>query len=171
MFAARATLELRRGHLEKALALFDLSVKANPFDHWNRYQRMLIFTRLGRKAEADAEHQAVEKIKAEQDRFAEISRELLKNPLDSQLRSKAARWLMEHGHEDEAVDWANLVLQSDPAHLAMNRLLADFYRKKGQLGLANFYDAQAPGPSSNAVEPLTTEPLTTVNLFESLNHE
>ena len=48
---------------------------------------------------------------------------------------------MEHGREDEAVEWANLVLRADPSHLAMNRLLADYYRKKGQLGLANLHEA------------------------------
>ncbi len=66
----------------------------------------------------------------------------MRRPLDAKLRSETASWLMEHGHEDEAVDWANLVLQGDPTHPAMNRLLADHFRKKGQPGLAKFYEAQ-----------------------------
>ncbi len=48
---------------------------------------------------------------------------------------------MEHGHEDEAIEWANLVLCLDPAHPAMNRLLADYYRKRSQFGLANLHEA------------------------------
>ena len=87
--------------------------------------------------------QAVERLKNDQDRFNTISRDLIRNPLDQRLRAEAALWLMNHGHESEAVEWANLVLHSDPSHGAMNHLLADYYRKSGQLGLANFYQAHA----------------------------
>jgi tetratricopeptide (TPR) repeat protein len=146
--AARATVELRRGHFESALPYFDQAVKYDPFDYVNRYQRMLLLRRLGRSAEADAEHQTVEHLKNEQARFSQISRDLRRNPLDSRLRSEAACWLMEHGHEEEAVDWANLVLSTEPSHPAMNRLLADYYRKNGEPGLANFHEARAPDAPS-----------------------
>jgi hypothetical protein len=33
----------------------------------------------------------------------------------------------------------------------MNRLLADYYRRKGQLGLANHHEALAPATSADAV--------------------
>ena len=54
---------------------------------------------------------------------------------------------MAHGHEEEAIDWAKLVLAAEPSHPAMNRLLADYYRRRGQLGLANFHEALAPPPT------------------------
>ena len=145
VLSAKATLELQRGKLESALNFFDLSVKADPFNHRYRYQRMLILSRLGKKAEAEAERQTIERPKLKEGQFADISKALLRKPLDPKLRSEAARWLMDHGHDQEAVDWANLVLQSEPTHPAMNRLLADYYRKKGQLGLANFYEAPLAG--------------------------
>jgi tetratricopeptide (TPR) repeat protein len=150
VLAAQATLELRGGRLEKALHFFEESIKADPFDHWNHYQRMLILGRQGRKAEAEGERQTVERLKREHARFGEISDGLLRNPLDLQLRSEAAQWLMEHGHDQEAVDWANLVLERDPSDPAMNRLLADHYRKKGLLGLANFYEAPIARPAGHA---------------------
>jgi tetratricopeptide (TPR) repeat protein len=153
VLAALATLALRRDQIERALGLFDQSIKANPFDHWNRYQRMLILARLGRKAEAEEERQTVERLKREHNRFGEISSALLRNPLDVHLRSEAARWLMDHGHDEEAVDWANLVLQTNPTDQAMNRLLADHYRKKGQLGLANFYEAPIARPNGHSAAP------------------
>jgi tetratricopeptide (TPR) repeat protein len=151
VLAAGAALELRRGQLDAALDYINQAVKADPFDHWKRYQRMLVLSRLGKKAEANVEREAVEKLKSDQARLSVIRIELLARPLDSRLRSEAAQWLMEHGHEDEAVEWANLVLRSEPAHSAMNRLLADFYRKKGSLGLANFHEAHVQQSSSNAV--------------------
>ncbi len=152
---ALAMVELHRGQSEKALALFGKAVDADPFDHWNHYQRMLILSRSGRKAEAEVERQTVERLTRELHRFEEVKRLLLRYPLDPRLRSEAASWLMTHGHEDEAVEWANLVLQSDPTHSAMNRLLADHFRKKGEQGLANYYEAQIPRPSNGKVESLT----------------
>jgi tetratricopeptide (TPR) repeat protein len=146
--AARATVELHQGRFEAALKYYDRAVKSDPFDHANRYQRMLILVRLGKEVEATAEREVAQRLKDELKRFNQISRDLLKNPHDSQLRSEAARWLMDHGHEDEAVDWANLVLRADPAHPAMNRLLADYYRTKGELGLANYHETHAaPHPN------------------------
>src|SRR5262249_22153421 len=114
---------------------------------------MLILSRLGRKAEAEVERETVKRLKSEQSRFAEISNALIRNPVDPQLRKEAARWLMQHGHDEEAVEWANLVLQSNPSDPAMNQLLADFYRKQGQLGLANFYEASIvrPAPEENPI--------------------
>jgi tetratricopeptide (TPR) repeat protein len=152
--AARATIDLRRGRFESALHNLDLALNSDPFDRGNRYQRMLILTRLGKRAEAEVERRTVERLQKEQDRFVQISRDLHAKPLDPELRTQAACWLMEHGHEEEAVEWANLVLRSDPSHPTVNRLLADFYRKKGEPGLANLYEARAASPSDHA----TTDP-------------
>jgi tetratricopeptide (TPR) repeat protein len=159
LLAARGTVELRHGRLAAALQFFDRAVAASPYDATHRYQRMLILSRLGRKAESEAERQAVDRIRADDKEFLQISRALRDSPQDSRLRSEAAQWLMSHGHEEEAVEWANLVLRAQPAHPAMNRLLADYYRKKGQVGLANFYEAQAapappqPGPAGDRPLP------------------
>ncbi len=144
--AARATVELRRGRFEAALHYLDLALKSDPFDRGNRYQRMLILTRLGRRLEAELERRTVERLQKEQERFAQVSRDLHKTARFGAAH-QAACWLMEHGHEDEALEWANLVLRSDPTHPTLNRLLADYYRKKGQPGLANLYEASARGPS------------------------
>jgi tetratricopeptide (TPR) repeat protein len=148
--AARATLELRRGRFGYALDYLDLALKSDPFDRGNRYQRMLILTRLGKRSEAEHERRTVERLQKEQERFVQISRGLRTKPLDPELRAQAACWLMEHGHEDEAVEWANLVLKSDPSHPTLNRLLADYYRKKGEPGLANLHEARAANSSDHA---------------------
>jgi tetratricopeptide (TPR) repeat protein len=150
VLAARGALELRLRKIEAAFMYFDQAVKADPFHHGNRYQRMLILASLGRKAEAEAERQAVERLKNDQTLFSQIKQALVDKPLDPKLRGDAARWLMEHGREDEAVQWANLVLGTDPSHPTMNRLLADYYRKRGQLGLANFHETHAEKSSDRA---------------------
>ena len=61
---------------------------------------------------------------------------------------------MTHGHANEAIEWANLVLQSDPSHTGMNRMLADYYRKSGQTGLANYYESHlGNGTSETRLTP------------------
>jgi tetratricopeptide (TPR) repeat protein len=145
--AARATVEFRLGRFESALHYLDLALVSDPFDRANRYQRMLALTRLGRRAEANVERKAVEQLQKDQERFSQIIRELKGKPLDSDLRTQAACWLIAHGHEEEGVEWANLVLKSDPSHPTLNRVLADYYRKQGQPGLANLYEARASGAS------------------------
>jgi tetratricopeptide (TPR) repeat protein len=139
--AGRAAVELRRGRLETALAHFDRAVAANPFDSVIRYQRMLILAGLGKKAESESERQAVERIRKDDAEFHRIGTELRRSPQDPKLQSEAARWLMAHGHETEAVEWAKLVLSTHPSEPEMNHLLADYYHRKGQTGLANFHGA------------------------------
>ena len=129
-------------------------MQADPFDQANRYQRMLVLTNLGRKAEAEAEREAVERIRKDQAEFSRISRALVAAPMDPELRGEAAQWLMTHGHEEEAIEWANMVLGAQPSHPAMNRLLADYYRKKGQPGMANLHQAlAAPAPARPDAAP------------------
>ena len=141
--AARATVETRRGQFESAIPYLDQAEAADPFDIGIRYQRMIVLTRLGRRREADDERKAMEKIKEDQAWFSRVSLELRHNPTDLTLRAQAARWLMEHGHEQEAVEWANLVLHEQPDHPGINRIMADYYRRKGQIGLANLHETHA----------------------------
>jgi tetratricopeptide (TPR) repeat protein len=146
---ARAAVEAKAQRFASALDYLDRAVQADPFDRVNRYLRMVILTRLGKKAEADAERQALDRIRKDRVDFDRIREALVSSPLDPELRSAAAQWLMSHGHEAEAIEWANLVLAGNPSHPAMNRLLADYYRKTGQIGLANLYEAHAPPPPSD----------------------
>jgi tetratricopeptide (TPR) repeat protein len=152
VLGARAAVDMRARRLASALRYLDRAVKIDPFDRANRYERMLVLTQLGKKAEADAERQALDQIRKDRAEFDRITDALVKYPLDPALRAAAAQWLMTHGHEQEAIDWANLVLAADPSHPAMNRLLADYYRKSGQIGLADLHEARAQ-PSGGAAAP------------------
>jgi tetratricopeptide (TPR) repeat protein len=153
LLGARAAVEANARRFSSALDYIDLAVRADPFDRANHFQRMVILTKLGKRAEAEAERQAVEDLRKDRAEFDRISRALVTAPLDPELRAAAARWLMTHGHEQEAIEWANLVLAGDPSHPAMNRLLAEYYRKKGEIGLANRHEALAPPPRGDAARP------------------
>jgi Flp pilus assembly protein TadD len=143
VLGARAALAIREGQFDRARVYLDRAVQADPYDYSNRYQRMLLLNREGKKAEADAERLILEQIRTDQAVFADLSRQLERDPLNPELRRQAATWLMSHAHEEEAVDWAKLVLQVDPADPAMNRLLADYYQRTGNMGLANLHAIHA----------------------------
>ncbi len=143
ILGARAAAAIRQGRDDAARGYLDRAVKADPYDYSNRYQRMLLLNREGKKTEADAERLTLEQIRRDQAEFADLGRQLERDPLNPRLRRQAATWLMTHGHEEEAIDWAKLVLQADPADPAMNRLLADYYQRTGNLGLANLHQLHA----------------------------
>jgi predicted Zn-dependent protease len=151
VMGARATVDIRRGCLNSALALLDQAVKLDPFDSTNRYQRMLVLFRQGKRGAAESEQVQIEQIHKDEKEFSEISLLLRGSPLDAKLRSRAAQWLMDHGHEAEAVDWAKLVLRTAPSDPTMNRLLADFYRRTGNVGLANFHEIHASADLSHSL--------------------
>ena len=90
----------------------DRAVKANPFDYGNRYQRSADPVAARKIGTADTERRALDRIRKDETEFAEVARQLERDPLNPQLRGRAARWLMDHGHEAEAIDWAKLVLRS-----------------------------------------------------------
>jgi hypothetical protein len=80
-----------------------------------------------------------------------LSDQLRDNPTDNALRYRAARWMFEHGRTEEGAQWARLVLHDQPDHPEANRLLADYHRGRGELGLANFYQLHlVPAPASAA---------------------
>jgi tetratricopeptide (TPR) repeat protein len=143
ILGARATLEISRKRFDAALDYLDRAVEVDPFDLSNRYQRMLVLTQQGKTSLADAERQTLNRLRNDEETFAKISQQLKHRPLDLHLRSQAARWLMDHGHQAEAVEWAKLVLRSSPSDREMNRLLADHYRQQGMTGLANFHATHA----------------------------
>jgi predicted Zn-dependent protease len=143
ILGARALVEIQLGRMDRAQKYLDRAVELDPFNYRHHYQRMLVLTKQGKKAEADAEQEVMDRIRRDEVEFAKISQQLAIRPLDLKLRRQAASWLMNHGHEAEAVSWAKLVLESVPADPEMNRLLAEYYRKIGKTGLANYHEAHS----------------------------
>jgi predicted Zn-dependent protease len=139
----RAGIELRRGDPEAALVFLDRAERAEPLDAQIRYRKAQALTRLGRSDEARAEQDAAAQIKKDSERLLSIRDQLLRAPNDLALQREAARWLFEHGHGEEGLKWATLVLRAEPSDPEMNHLLADYYEKQGNPGLANSHRASA----------------------------
>ena len=52
-------------------------------------------------------------------------------PTISNCNSMPRRWLFDHGHPEEGLRWTEKILRESPQHPETNRLLADYYEKKG----------------------------------------
>jgi hypothetical protein len=94
---------------------------------------------IGAREQSDA----AERLRKEHRRMTEIRQALVGKPDDLNLRAEAAHWLLEHGHEQEGLEWTKLVLAKQPGHPETCALLAEYYRRKGNAGLANYYKTAA----------------------------
>ncbi|WP_435007161.1 tetratricopeptide repeat protein [Tundrisphaera lichenicola] len=134
-----ALIELRIGRVESAIDHFKQAIEIAPFDfelHYN-YSRAL---KSAGQDDLSLEEAAIsEKLRKESDRVLELRNQLVARPSDTELRCEVAKWLIENGHEAEGLEWTNLILRQKPGHQATCRLLADYYAKKGNHGLANYY--------------------------------
>ena len=139
----RGKLEVGRGRFESALTFIDRAMSIDAGEPEVHYQRSLVLTRLGRTAEAKAEQDTSARLKEEREHIQKLLKEMLAAPGDLDHQYDAARWLFEHGHPEEGLRWTEKILRDQPRHAKTNLLLADYYEKKGNHGLANFYRLQA----------------------------
>lgn len=143
-----AELDIRRGDFAAALDHLDRALRLDPNDLALRNRRVVALMRLGRAAEAEAEQAASKRLKDDLVHADKIRERLIKSPHDQSLQLEAARWMFDHGHGEEGVRWAEQALRDNPGNAEANRLLADYYRRQGNPGRANFYGLQGSAGAS-----------------------
>jgi tetratricopeptide (TPR) repeat protein len=141
----RGKIETRRGDFSAALRFLDKAVNVDSVEPEIRYQRSLILSRLGRAEDARKDQEEMARLRKEKEEFDKLLDGLLKFPADTQRQIQAARWFFDHGHPEEGVRWAEKISREHSNHVEASRLLADYYEKNGNPGLANFYRMQAGG--------------------------
>jgi tetratricopeptide (TPR) repeat protein len=146
----RAAIDLRQKHPDVALRRLDRAIAIDAFDPELRYQRSQVLSLLGRRQDAAAELRRSEQLRLEHAELARISAGLIERPADNVLRCRAARWMLDHGRSEEGAQWARMVLRDQRDHAEANRLLAEYHRSRGELGLANFYQLHlSPAPTTD----------------------
>jgi predicted Zn-dependent protease len=139
----RGKMELQRGRLAAALECFDQAVALDSEEPEVHLQRSVLLARMGREDEARKERDETARLRKQKDELASLLKDLNRSPGDVALQYAAARWLWDHRHPEEAARWAQKIVGEHPRHAEANRLLAEFYEKQGNRGLANFYRVQA----------------------------
>lgn len=146
----RAAIDVRLGRFPAALVSLDRAARLAPLDTEIMYRRRVVLSRLGRRDEAEKLQQQLESFRKDEAALSKTREQLGLDPSNNELRYKIARWMFDHGQDEEGVRWCKTILSAAPAHVATNRLLADHYERKGNTGLANFYRFQASGVPANA---------------------
>ena len=132
-------IDLRSNRPEAACSRLKKGIELSPFDinlHYN-YASALRLT--GNIAQADQEIATTERLRKELDDVAELRKELLTYPEDYDRKAEVMKWLIEHGQEKEALKWSELILGKRPKHRKTCEILAGYYERTGQSGLANYY--------------------------------
>ncbi|GAC1447778.1 MAG: hypothetical protein NVSMB9_30310 [Isosphaeraceae bacterium] len=140
----RAGIAVRHEDFAGALPLLDRAIRAEPHDPVLRQRRSLALNRLGRVEEARADLIAARRAREDQERIVEIRRKLIEAPHDPQIQLEAARWMIDHGHLEEGMRWAEKVLREQPNLHEASQLLADSHGRLGHPGLANYYRLLSP---------------------------
>lgn len=130
-----------------ALALLDVAIRHVPNDPEPHYRRGQALERLGRSDEARKEFAERKRLQSDQEKIENIRKGLVRNPNDFKLMSEATAWLLDHGYEEQGLEWAKKTLDAQPDHVPTLERLAEMHQKKGNVGLANFYRSQLrPSP-------------------------
>src|SRR5262249_55264646 len=118
-------------------------VQLEPFDPESRYAYAQALRLSGDEKGARAQNDAAARLREEQDQILTLRRKILQDPQDLLSRHQLATWMFEHGHADEGQKWAKEILSVDARHVPTHRLLADYYAKHGDSGLANYHRLMA----------------------------
>jgi predicted Zn-dependent protease len=132
-------IDLSAGRVSQALARLKLASELDPFEPEAHYCYSRALRVAGETARAAEEAATTERLKKEKQRVADLRQTLVQQPENADVRCEVARWLIEHGHEKEGLEWTHLILRQKPGHPATCRLLVDFHARRGEHGLANYY--------------------------------
>jgi tetratricopeptide (TPR) repeat protein len=130
---------------DEAEDYFRRSIKVDPSDP-DTIADFITALREGKKsAEAKEWEKRLERLKADQDRFDQVHREMYERPRDPNLRCEAGEIMLRNGRLKEAQRWFSLALQLDPAHRPTHRALAQLFEQQGNKELARHH-RQLAGP-------------------------
>ncbi|WP_152049566.1 tetratricopeptide repeat protein [Tautonia marina] len=138
-----ARLYQQTGRVEESLAQFNRAAELDPEQADIPYQQSLLLARLGRREEAEQMRERSEQLRAQAAEIERLRDALVRDPGNAELQYETARWLIEHGHAEEGVRWAEKAITTVPGHRPSCLLLAEYYEATDQPDLANFYRFKA----------------------------
>jgi predicted Zn-dependent protease len=142
-----AQTDMRLGRFVQACRRFVLLTQIEPYDHEIRYSYAQALKLSGDDARARTESQLAVRLRNEHNHIVRLRSKILQDPNDRVSRYEVARWMFDHGHHNEGLKWAAEILRGDPNHAPTHQLLADYYDKQGNAGLANYHRLRAVSTS------------------------
>jgi tetratricopeptide (TPR) repeat protein len=134
-----AQIEVRLGQVQKARGRLELLTQIEPFDPDAHYSLSVVLHSLKDEKQARAEGERAAQLRKEEAEVVKWRETLIKNPNDLAARFEVARWMLFHGHGDEGLRWTAEIFRADPRHAPTHQMLADYYHKQGNTGLANYH--------------------------------
>jgi len=132
-------IELQKGRVETAVVHLKKAVEISPYTSELVYKYAQALKLAGDNNLSRQMLDRSNQLKAEEARMDEIRKLLVSEPNNLAIRIEAAIWLINHGHETEGLQWANLVLEKRPGDPQLCQFLANYYESKKNFGLSNYY--------------------------------
>jgi tetratricopeptide (TPR) repeat protein len=144
-------IDLRLGRPRQATERLALLTQIQPFDHEIRYSYAQALNLSGDEAKARVELSHAARLRQEHDQLVRLRYRLVQHPDDLDVRFQVAKWMLEHGHEDEGLKWTKEIFRADPRHVLTHSVLAAYYQKRNQSGLANYHRLMASSGRESGV--------------------
>lgn len=142
-----AAIDQRHGNYARALERLHHALRSDPYDIEALYSRSLALARLGRTEESKTDLRRMKELKREREEVGKLRDRLLLEPRNTQLQYDLASWYLTHGREEEGKRMAELIVATRADFGPANRLLAEYYERRGEIGRANFYRLRASAAS------------------------
>src|SRR5207253_11448430 len=120
------------------------SLAIAPLERETNYQLALCLRRQGKEEEAVACLTRLKRIEAVQGRLAELFAAMVEKPRERSLRREAGAILLYNGQTKEGLGLLQSVLAEDGEDRPTHALLADYYQRIGNRGLADMHRRWAP---------------------------
>jgi Flp pilus assembly protein TadD len=144
-------IDLRAGRSRQASERLALLTQLQPFDHEVHYSYAQALKLAGDEAQARVELSHAARLREEHDQLVRLRYRLVQHPDDLDARFEVAKWMLEHGHEDEGLRWTKEIFRADPRHASTHNILAAYYQKRREAGLANYHRLMASTARESSV--------------------
>jgi tetratricopeptide (TPR) repeat protein len=118
-------LELAQGEYPQAVARLEKAVERDPREPRLQFALARAFQLAGQPDRAEHHRQRHAELRRQSERLHEVTRRLIDDSNNVELRWEAAMILRAQGFETDARGWLSSILQIDPQHSAAREALAD----------------------------------------------
>jgi Tfp pilus assembly protein PilF len=128
---------------QQALDFLLRSREADPTNRFVYQPLSRAHSRLGHTELAEEAKRRGEESTRRLSRLSEITRKLVREPQDAELRYEAGMLFIAEGADKEGAAWLHTALKCDPEHRKTHAALAEYYEKNGDAAAANHHRKMA----------------------------